>query len=413
MSSDTEYNVYEINSLIKQSFHKLFDEQMTIIGEISNFKKSGNNTFFTLKDKYSSINVTAWGNTMDKDNIKNGIEAKVVGKISQYKTNQTNILLNKIHLIGDGKSETSFQKLKNICENNGLFDRKRDIPKIFNSIGIITSKNGAALQDILFVLKKNKYLGKVLIAHSVVQGERCPLSVINNIKRLQNYNLDAIIITRGGGSLEDLMGFSDEVVLQEIYNSKIYTISAVGHETDNMLSDYVADIRLPTPSLAGEFIINNQNKVLNSLVSYKNTNIDLCNNILKDITDYKQQLQNIKITITTQLKDLKHELMQQQNNLLIELENIIKQDNIKIDKYKTIIETNNPLKHLSRGYSIITTGNHHIINDVNNIKKDQNIKIILNNGQVTIKVGEIIKVKEELNNINNIDSLNKNDTVVN
>lgn len=260
--------ITELNILLKDSIKKV-GQKIKVKGEISGFRGKYNNTVYaSLKDDISSINIIRFKAIED---IKNGDKVIVSGSIDFYsKTGDIKLICNKIEIEGEGELLKKLDLLKKKFEEKGYFENKKTFPSIKN-IGIITSKDGAALQDILFVLNSNKFDGKIYIKNSPVQGNDCPKGICSGIKFFntflieENSKVDLIMITRGGGGIDDLMGFSDQSVIEEIHNSNIFVMSAVGHEIDWMLSDYVADIRAPTPSIGAEMIckscLDNKRKV--------------------------------------------------------------------------------------------------------------------------------------------------------
>lgn len=260
--------ITELNILLKDSIKKV-GQKIKVKGEISGFRGKYNNTVYaSLKDDISSINIIRFKAIED---IKNGDKVIVSGSIDFYsKTGDIKLICNKIEIEGEGELLKKLDLLKKKFEEKGYFENKKTFPSIKN-IGIITSKDGAALQDILFVLNSNKFDGKIYIKNSPVQGNDCPKGICSGIKFFntflieENSKVDLIMITRGGGGIDDLMGFSDQSVIEEIHNSNIFVMSAVGHEIDWMLSDYVADTRAPTPSIGAEMIckscLDNKRKV--------------------------------------------------------------------------------------------------------------------------------------------------------
>jgi exodeoxyribonuclease VII large subunit len=273
------YTVSQISNEIKTILGTNIPDKLTVEGEISNFKVSNGNLFFTLKDEESSISIVSWSfeKYFDIEGITNGDKVQVYGKLVCYSKNGSySLQIFKLEKQGVGDLHSAYEKLKYKFNLKGYFDdkNKKQLPNNIKNIGIITSPEGAALQDILFVLKKNKFQGKVYIKRCMVQGNMCPKSIADSIEYLNNFKiqegktkkkLDLIMVTRGGGSFEDLMGYSDEKVIESIYESDIFVMSAVGHEVDFMLSDFVADCRAPTPSIGAEIISKKQKDILDNL----------------------------------------------------------------------------------------------------------------------------------------------------
>jgi len=311
------YTVTELSSKVKSTLQPLFPHAIHVIGEVSNKKPSKNNLYFTLRDNESSITAVVWSaDTKQLPHFENGDKVKVSGNLVIFaKQSSYNISANSIELLGTGNIHQEYHALKQTYEQLNYFTNKKPKPPTITSIGIITSSEGAALQDFLYVLKKNKFNGNIVIKNTLVQGKDCPQSVESNLKLLDSLDLDVIVITRGGGSFEDLYGFSNPAVVEAIHTANTYIISAIGHEVDFMLSDFVADYRAPTPSLAAEYIADNTaykyeniaknilshiHHKLNTYLSSLNTNFiyqaknNLHNAIIKKLIEHEQQLtQNI------------------------------------------------------------------------------------------------------------------------
>ncbi len=399
------YTVSELNNEIKTIITSLLNDNIIVTGEISNFKISNNNLFFTLKDDDSAISALSWNfQKYIKNNIsdiKNGDKVEVHGKLTTYIKNGTyNLQIFKLEKIGLGGLNKKYEDNKLKYKNLGYFEesRKKKMPNILNNIAIITALEGAALQDVLFVLKKNNFKSNIIVKNSFVQGNNCPDSISNSIKYFNDFNLntqdnskkiDLILITRGGGSFEDLMGFSDSKIIEAIYNSNIFTISAIGHEIDNMLSDFVADLRAPTPSIAAEIIskINYNEVFLNKeklLLDKINNTIDL----LKLIRINK--LNNLKIQLkekTTLLEKTINNIKNKENILKLHFKNII---NSKLNKLILLKNKNTKINY--------------------NLKKEYISKLIIieykmNNLFFKIldnKINYLNKIKSNLLNKNNI-----------
>lgn len=328
------YTVSQISNQIKTSLSSNIPDKLIVEGEISNFKVSNGNLFFTLKDEESSISIVSWSfeKYFDVIGIGNGDKVQVFGKLVCYSKNGTySLQIFKLEKQGVGDLHSAYEKLKYDFNLKGYFDEKikKEMPNNIKNIGIITSPEGAALQDILFVLKKNKFQGKVYIKRCMVQGNMCPKSIVESIEYMNNFRikegktkhkLDLIMVTRGGGSFEDLMGYSDSQVIEAIYDSNIFVMSAVGHEVDFMLSDFVADHRAPTPSIGAEIISKKQKDVLDNL---------------NEINEFFTQTLKTKIMHSIELYNNKLDMLQNKNKSPEEiLSNKIKDlDNIEDKLY--------------------------------------------------------------------------------
>lgn len=278
-SIEMTYTVSELNRDIKDVIKSNFDTRVSVIGEISNYKESYTHVYLTLKDTTSMINVVSWNHKRKFSSIqlKNGDKVTINGIITVFeKSGSYQLTAFDFKVSGVGDLYKKYMETKDQYEKKGYFNdsQKKSLSGYIRNIGIITASNGAALRDLLYVLKKNNYMGNVYIKNCIVQGNDCPNSVADCINKLDNKDFDAIIITRGGGSFEDLMGFSHYKAIEAIHNAKSCIISAIGHEVDFMLSDFVADIRSPTPSVAGEIITTYQKRQYN---------LDTLENVIKEI----------------------------------------------------------------------------------------------------------------------------------
>ncbi|KAA6227184.1 MULTISPECIES: exodeoxyribonuclease VII large subunit [unclassified Campylobacter] len=246
--------VSELNQRAKSYLESNFNN-INLQGEVSKFTiHSSNHWYFTLKDKESSISCVMFSSLNYKMDFVPSIGEllELNGKLSVYPASGTyQFVVSHIQKAGNGELEARFLALKKRLEKEGLFEKKQALPKFPKSIGIITSKTSAALQDMLKIIRqKNNFLSKIYIFNSLTQGNEAPNSLIKALQKADNFNLDLIIIARGGGSREDLFCFNDETLAREIFKAKTPIISAIGHEIDYVISDFVADYRSPTPSAA-------------------------------------------------------------------------------------------------------------------------------------------------------------------
>lgn len=384
-------SVSELNILIKDEIKSNFNNKISIKGELSGYKKYGNTIYANLKDDISSINIIKFKCTVD-DNFKSGDLVIVTGNIDYYvKNGIINFICVKIKHCGLGNIQQQLENLKQKYKNLNYFDNKKSFPKNIKSIGIITAKDGAALQDILFVLNSNKFKGNIYIKNSPVQGIDCPkglcmcIKYFNEFKDNNNNCIDLIMITRGGGNIDDLMGFSDPSVIEEIHKSKIFTMSAVGHEIDNMLSDYVADIRAPTPSIGAEIICKNSININEIIKNHKDKMIYIRQNITNRLNIIKKTFFSIKKKMYTDIYQKNNMKLENIKNIFIDL---IKKkfDLIKNNLY-TIKSNIELIKH--NEYNTLLIKNNILIKNIDEIQ----------DGIYTIKInGNIKKIK--IKNIN-------------
>jgi exodeoxyribonuclease VII large subunit len=395
MDLDTALTVTEINELVKAVICENLDKKLYVSGEISNVKKSNGNVYFSLKDANSIINVVFW-RVKDLE-FENGENVIISGKLTCFTKQGTyNFTGQSIQKSQAVNLENKFEKLKEEFTRKGYFSKKKKMPSSVKKLGILTSLEGAALQDILFVLRNNNFTGDVYVKNCFVQGVNCPLSVKEGIEYFNNIHkrtpLDALIITRGGGSIEDLMGYSTEEVVKAINGCEIYTISAIGHEIDTMLSDLAADYRAPTPSIAAETITKIQGNEMNIVNVYldkiKNTKYIIERNIL-DHENKLLNLQRIHKSFSTE------NLI---NNEINKLDNLLKSiisrtlgtlDNslYELERLKAKSNMYNKSKIFKSGYVIITNKDGDLVDSIEDFKKNmENCKIVFKDGVFDMRI---------------------------
>jgi len=398
---DITLTVTELIKYIQKKFNQdSYLNSVQLVGEVSNHHASpAGHHYFSLKDDESVIKCVLFSRGSGQNHLIDGSSILANGKISIYQARgDLQFYADSISPRGEGTLQQKFDKLKLELESQGLFDesRKRDIPKIPKVIGIVTSKTGSVLQDILNVMKRRYSKIKIIIADTRVQGDDAAESIsesINNLNKLNN--LDLIILARGGGSLEDLWPFNEEIVARSIFASSVPIISAVGHETDFTISDLVSDLRAPTPSVAAELstpdskqlkelidgklneILSKVNLKIYNLGNQYSISLDRLLSFQLNTSFYKLKIDSIKSSLITQLES-------------------------KITNAKLIIQDiENSLKHLNfdetlaRGFFLTSKKeDNSLIKDINNIKKGDHLIISNNQGSLHTETIEVIKNKE-------------------
>jgi exodeoxyribonuclease VII large subunit len=389
INKDDFISVSELNLMIKDNIKKSFHNKISVKGELSGYKKYGNSIYANLKDDTSIINIVKFKCT-PQDNFKSGDLVLTNGYIDYYlKNGAINFICNNIENCGIGNILQQLENLKQKYQNLGYFNNKKSFPDNIKSIGIITAKDGAALQDILFVLNSNKFNGNIYVKNSPVQGTDCAKGVCAGIEHFNMFRdksdrqVDLIMITRGGGGIDDLMGFSDPKVIEKIYESKIFTMSAVGHEIDNMLSDYVADIRAPTPSIGAEIICKNCINKYDKIKDYKDKLSYSRQIIINRINTIKKNFFVIKKKMYVDIYDKNIKKIDKLDNIFIDLiKNKFNTIKNNIDKTKSNIEI---MKH--NEYNALLMRNNKLITDIDSI----------DNGLYDIKInGKIRKINIKL-----------------
>lgn len=389
--------VSDLTDKIKDALCSAFDyEVVSVVGEISNFKPSRGNVFFKLKDDSASLSAVMWDYDSNKHkfgDITEGKKVKVTGKISLFQKFGTyNITVHDMKLLGEGDINQQYNKLKEKYLKLGYFDdaRKQKMPKTINTIGVITAASGAALQDFLYVLKQNNFVGKVHIKGCMVQGAQCPNSVAKSIKQLDEMGLDVIVITRGGGSFEDLFGFSDPKIIEALYNAKTCTMSAIGHEVDFMLSDFVADIRAPTPTNAATvlsadaFSLTEVDTLIESITNIINNRVIRGESQLSTL---QKLLKSPQETVDKSLFDI--QMLEDKLALIIKNRIFETESNLN-DMAHTMNQHQDQQNILAQGYSMVYTNKDVQMTSIKELetylKTNKKLKIKLQDGEIVLKI---------------------------
>ena len=340
---------------------------LQVIGEITNLKyHSSGHIYFSIKDENSKINCFIPSSYISKIKYElgDGLEVIISGYINVYKKGgMYTLFVRNIEISGDGNLSTAFNLLKDKLEKEGLFlDKyKKPIPCFPRKIGVITSETGAAVHDIIKIIKNRTSLTDIIIFPVLVQGPNASQDIAATIDFINQEfdDIDTLIVGRGGGSMEDLWPFNEEILARAIFNSKIPIISAVGHETDFTISDFVADMRAPTPTAAAEMAVPDMDKIILGA-------------------------ENLKNSISTQLSNkIKYnELLVE--NLLLSAKSVLEKKVYHyehyISLYKLVLDENNPAAILSKGYSVVENKNGKIVSSVNDFKLGKEYSITFKDG---------------------------------
>ena len=386
-----------------------------IKGELSNVKLyQKGHLFFTLKDDESQINGVMFGARYKlKFKPKDGMKVLIEGKIQVYKKNGNyQLYVSEISKDGIGDLHRRFEELKEKLNKEGLFDEshKKKIPNFPNRIGVVTAANGAAIRDIITTIKRRWPLCEVILFPSLVQGEKAAENIVYQIKRSENYNLDTLIVGRGGGSIEDLWSFNEEIVARAIYDCTTPVISAVGHEIDFTISDFVADLRAPTPTAAAEIAVPPYAEISNALKQLE-TRVNLA--IDKTFGENKSKLDNIiskklftnpreiyapkEMLLDNVCNRLEHSsksiiLMNKSKLELVKNSGVFKNPEVIIDKKKenyllqfSKLEVLNPLNTLKRGYTLAKS-NGKVISSSKDVKSGDELEVEFDDGNVNTRV---------------------------
>ena len=392
--NDKYLTVTQINKYIKYKMDN--DSNLSVVylkGEISNFKNhSSGHLYFTIKDESSRILAVMFRANASKINFKpvDGSKVLVVGRISCYEASGNyQIYVEEMLEDGVGNLYLEFEKLKKKLGDKGYFDDiyKKPIPKFPKKIGIITAPTGAAIRDIITTINRRYKLVELYIFPSLVQGENAKDDIVKNLNCASNYDLDLIILGRGGGSIEDLWAFNEEVVADAIFKSKIPIISAVGHEIDFTISDFVSDLRAPTPTAAAELSVPNTIDLINYI---KQLEIRASKSMENIIDTKKSRLSSLVNSYVLKNPKNMYEIKSQKLDNLVDKLNIYIKRNINDNNNRFInilnkLDALNPINTIKRGYSI-TKIKDKVITSIKNVSENDIITTDLVDGIITSKV---------------------------
>lgn len=391
---DNSLTVTQLTNLIKNMLENSF-QNILLKGEISNFKpSSAGHLYFSLKDADAQISAVMFRGSASNLTFqpKDGTMVQARGKISVYAPRGNyQLIIISMEKAGTGNIMEMIEQRKRKLAAEGLFDsaRKRTLPYFPKTVGIVTSPGGAALRDILNIRKRRNDKVEIIVLPSLVQGDTAAPTIVNMIQIANRHKLcDVLIVGRGGGSLEDLLPFSEESVVRAIAASEIPVVSAVGHEIDWALSDFAADCRAPTPSAAAEIVIPEKTAILNE--------IDACKtNLYGEITERTRSLRLLLKSFDpenmhTRLLNIEQRLSERFDrafdSMKSSMEELIKNRRRTIEHSREILENCNPQSIFERGYSMVTDRDGNIIRDAHKLNSGDQIKIRPAKGEIKATV---------------------------
>ncbi len=395
---DKVFSVTEINSFIKEMLEGTFP-QITIEGEISNYRpNSTGHLYFTLKDttnQISAVMFRGYANYLDFK-VQDGMKVQCTGKLTVYGAQgKYQINITKMSVAGEGAILKMLEERKRKLNAEGLFDskNKKTLPVCPKTIGIVTSPTGAALRDILQITKRRNKCVSVVVLPAVVQGADAAETIARQIKTANRAKLcDVLIVGRGGGSLEDLLPFSEESVVRAVAESEIPVVSAVGHEIDWALTDFASDVRAPTPSAAAEIVVPE----LSSIIQFIQQNSKQLYDSIKDKTERIRLIiksfnpQNLELQVRTIEQPLLARFDNAKDDIFQNITQKLRDSRQRIDNCVTVLENASPQTILNRGYSMVRnkqTGK--IIRSAVDTKNGDLIEIIPSKGKITASVQNI------------------------
>ena len=395
------YSVGQVNQYIKNMFSQDFLlHQISIKGEVSNCKyHSSGHIYFTIKDESGTMNAIMFAGNRAKGltfRMKEGDKVVVTGSVEVYERDgKYQIYAKEIELDGAGNLYLKFEALKKELEEMGMFAKeyKQPIPKYAMCIGVVTAPTGAAIQDIRNISSRRNPYVQMILYPALVQGENAAASIVNGIHALEKQNVDVIIIGRGGGSIEDLWAFNEEIVARAIFDCSIPIISAVGHETDWTIADFVADMRAPTPSAAAELAVFDYMQVEMQLRECKRR-MDI--SLRRRLELSRERLAHLKtqmiyLSPQSRLNDNRRRLMEVEERLCLYMKQKMQECRHRLSILVEKLDANSPTKKLSGGFAYVQTSERKPLRTISQVSPEENIKIYLADGSVDAKVLEVKK----------------------
>ena len=386
------YRVSQITAYIKELFDSDYALQdLWLEGEVSNYSRaSSGHVYFTLKDEEAQIRCVMWRSHVERGAYlpQDGEAILGHGRISVYEAGgQYQLYVDDIQPAGAGLLYLQFEALKERLAAEGLFDnaRKRPLPLFPRRLGVVTSPAAAALRDILNVLRRRYPLVEVVLSPTLVQGEEAPPQIVAAIKALNEHtDVDAIIVARGGGSLEDLWAFNDERVARAIYDSQVPVVTGVGHETDFTIADFVADVRAPTPSAAAELVVPERQELRGAVESWRGRLAQLMRGRVEEkrrVLQYREQVLR-RFSPQTQIDSYRQRIDDLMHSALAGLKHRLALAKERLRTLDSQLQTLSPLATLERGYAIarhLDTGK--VVRSVAQVAAGDRLEVRVSDGQ--------------------------------
>lgn len=393
------YSVGQVNKYIKNMFAQDFMlHHISIKGEVSNCKyHSSGHIYFTMKDADGTINAIMFAGSRReglKFQMKEGDRVVVTGSVEVYERDgRYQIYARTIERDGEGNLYLKFEALKRELEEMGMFaeEYKQSIPTYAKTVGIVTAETGAAIQDIRNIAgRRNPYV-QLILCPVLVQGEGAAASIVHGIHALEQIGVDVIIVGRGGGSIEDLWAFNEEMVARAIFDCRIPVISAVGHQTDFTIADYVADLRAPTPSAAAELAVFDYRQAMQELLGMRQ---QMDKELQRKVTVARNHLEHQRMRLhylspQQRMNENRRRVAEYEEKLTGRMEELLRERRHRLALLAGTLESYSPVKKLSGGYAFVEDGNHQALRSIHQIRKKDTVQIHLLDGTLTAAVTEI------------------------
>ncbi len=372
-------------------------QAVLVKGEVSNCKyHSSGHIYFTLKDSKGTMNCVMFAGNRQGLNFRlmEGQQVIVGGTVDVYERDgKYQLYARQIVLDGAGLLYEKFEQLKRELEELGMFaqEYKQPIPKYIRTLGVVTADTGAAVRDIIQITRRRNPYVQIILYPAIVQGEAAAQSIVNGIRALEARNVDVMIVGRGGGSMEDLWAFNERIVAQAVFDCTVPIISAVGHETDTTIIDYVADLRAPTPSAAAELAVYDVNQLTDVLEAYENSLKKL---IRRSIQDNRERLKHYEMQFkylspAARIRDRKTYALSLEERLQDRMQKILSIKRHRLALYAEQMKGLSPLEKLSSGYSYVENEKGQNIRSITQVTEGELLHIRVKDGTVSAQVTEV------------------------
>lgn len=392
------YTVKQVNLYIKNMFTQDFMlNRIYVKGEVSNCKyHTSGHIYFSLKDESGTIACIMFASARSglSFRMREGQKVVVLGSVNVYERDgKYQLYANEIILEGAGLLYEKFEALKQELEEMGMFaeEYKQPIPKFAKTVGIVTAPTGAAVRDIIQIASRRNPYVQLILYPALVQGEGAADSIVRGIRMLEKQNVDVMIVGRGGGSIEDLWAFNEEKVARAIFECRVPVISAVGHETDTLISDYVADLRAPTPSAAAELAVYDHRQVSEQMEAFLSRMRRQMR--LKTMLE-RRRLEQLELRLKhthpqQKLNENRQILQELENRLRDRMQMLLEENKHRLAIYTEQIDGLSPLKKLSQGYSYTELADGENVRSVQQVKDGQEISVYVTDGKIKARIVEV------------------------
>lgn len=394
------YTVGQVNSYIKNMFAQdYFMRGLFVKGEVSNCKyHSSGHIYFTLKDSKGTIGCVMFAGSRSglSFRMSDGQQVIVGGNVDVYERDgKYQLYAKEIVLDGSGLLYEKFEQLKRELEECGMFapEYKRPVPRFIRTLGVVTADTGAAVSDIIQIAgRRNPYV-QIILYPAIVQGSAAVQSIVRGIRALETLQVDVIIVGRGGGSIEDLWAFNEREVAQAIFDCSIPVISAVGHETDTTIADFVADLRAPTPSAAAELAVTDIREILGGMEAFRDT---LQRLIRRKVEEKRGQTRYMELRLKAfspagRIRERKMQTISLEERLQERMERLLEKKRHELALYIERMKGLSPLEKLNSGYAYVEDGEGHNIRSVAQVREGSELTVRVKDGRIGAQVTAVME----------------------